>query len=86
MYDYYKATSGTLIGDCISAKIESGIARENDKLFLQPFGQTVTLKAIEINKKRVQIAYPGSLCDIALHIPSNFDPTFIKSGNVLCDP
>lgn len=30
VYDYYKQTEGTLIGDCIQAKIESGIAKEKD--------------------------------------------------------
>lgn len=41
VYDYYKASSGSLIGDCVSAKIESGIAKENDKLLLQPFNQII---------------------------------------------
>lgn len=36
IYDYYKGTEGKLIGDCISAKIESGIIKEKDNLVLMP--------------------------------------------------
>lgn len=30
VYDFYKATEGNIIGDCIQAKIESGIIKERD--------------------------------------------------------
>lgn len=36
IYDYFKATEGNLIGDCISAKIESGVIKEKDHLILMP--------------------------------------------------
>ena len=29
---------------------------------------------------------PGDICDIALVIPPAVDPSYIKPGNVLCDP
>ena len=25
------------------------------------------------------------MCEIALHLPTHFDPSYIKPGNVLCD-
>lgn len=34
IYDYYNSTSGQLIGDCVSAKVESGILKEKDELIL----------------------------------------------------
>jgi translation elongation factor EF-1alpha len=30
LYDYYKATEGTIIGDCVAAKVESGVIQEKD--------------------------------------------------------
>jgi translation elongation factor EF-1alpha len=46
----------------------------------------VTLKAIEASNKLIKYAGPGTLCDIALHLPTSFDPNYLKSGNVICDP
>lgn len=77
---------GNLMGDCIQAKVESGIIKEKDELLLMPFNLPVTIKNIEISKKKVKHAHPGSLCEINISIPSNFDPSYLKSGNVLCDP
>jgi len=37
LYDYYKGTEGNLVGDCVSARVESGIIKEKDHLLLQPF-------------------------------------------------
>ena len=36
VYDFFKATEGNIIGDCIQAKIESGIIKERDQLVLMP--------------------------------------------------
>lgn len=36
IYDYYKVTEGNLIGDVISAKVESGIIKTKDNLLLMP--------------------------------------------------
>ena len=82
IYDYFKQTEGNLIGDCVQAKVESGIIKDRDCLILMPLNHLVTVKAIEISKKRVPVAHPGDLCEISPAI----DPNFIKAGNVLCDP
>jgi translation elongation factor EF-1alpha len=34
VYDYYTSTSGNLMGDCLSVKVESGIVKEKDELLL----------------------------------------------------
>ncbi len=86
LYDYYKAMEGNLMGDCVQAKVESGVVKEKDELLLMPFNISVTVKSIEISKRKVKYALPGTLCEISLHIPASFDPSYIKSGNVLCDP
>jgi elongation factor 1 alpha-like protein len=86
VYDYYKQTEGTIIGDCVAAKVESGVINERDTLLLMPLNTPVQVKSIEISKKKVSFAAPGDLCDIALNIPPAIDPNYIKSGNVLCDP
>jgi translation elongation factor EF-1alpha len=86
VYGYFKAMEGSLIGDCISAKVESGIVKEKDELLLMPFNTIVTIKNIESSKQRLKYALPGTLCDISLNLPSSFDPMFLKAGNVLCDP
>jgi hypothetical protein len=36
VYDYFKSNEGNLIGDCIQAKVESGIIKEKDALVLMP--------------------------------------------------
>jgi len=41
VYDYYKQTEGNLIGDCIQAKVESGIVKDKDQLLLMPLNQIV---------------------------------------------
>ena len=74
------------MGDCISAKVESGIIKEKDELLLMPYHTIATIKAIESSKQRIKYAIPGTLCDINLNLPASFDPSFVKAGNVLCDP
>lgn len=86
VYDYFKQTEGNLVGDCIAAKVESGIIKERDQLVLMPLNHIVQVKGIEMSKKRVNAAYPGDLCEISLNLPPAVDPNYIKSGNVLCDP
>ena len=86
VYDYFKQTEGSIIGDCIQAKVESGIIRERDTVVLMPLNHPVQIKGIEISKKRVPYAMPGDLCEISLSIPPSLDPSYIKPGNVLCDP
>lgn len=51
-----------------------------------PLNHLVTVKGLEISKKRVPVAHPGDLCEISLNLSPAIDPNYIKSGNVLCDP
>lgn len=81
IYDYFKATEGNLIGDCISVKVESGIIKEKDHLVLMPLNIAVSVKAIQsADKDIVKIVGPGALCDISINLPNTFDPSYIKSG------
>lgn len=86
VYDYYKSSMGVVIGDCISAKVESGALKERDELLLMPHNILVSIKAIQLQKKKVSAVLPGSSVELSLHLPSSFDPSTIKSGDVLCDP
>lgn len=54
VYDYFKQTEGTMLGDCIQAKVDSGIIKEKDTLQLMPLNHPVVVKSIEISKRRVQ--------------------------------
>jgi len=51
-----------------------------------PLNHPVVVRAIEISKKRVGQAVPGDLCEISLQLPPAVDPSYMKPGNVLCDP
>lgn len=73
------------MGDCISAKVESGIIKEKDEVILMPMNVQAIVKSIEVQRKRQLYAGPGVLCEIALHLPSQFDANYLKAGNVLCD-
>lgn len=44
--DYISKTSGPLIGDAVSAKVEAGILIEKSDLLIMPFNQIVTVKGI----------------------------------------
>lgn len=41
VYDYFKQTEGTIIGDCVQAKVDSGIIKERDTLLLMPLNHPV---------------------------------------------
>jgi len=86
VYDFYKAMEGNLMGDCVQCKVESGIIKEKDEVILMPFNIPVGIKAIEIFKKRVNYAFPGTICELVINLPTSFDPSYIKAGNVMCDP
>lgn len=32
------------------------------------------------------MAFAGSICDVGLKVPSDFDTNCLKRGNVICDP
>jgi translation elongation factor EF-1alpha len=70
----------------VQAKVESGIIKDRDSLILMPLNHLVTVKGIEISKKRVPVAHPGDLCEISLNLSPAIDPNYIKAGNVMCDP
>ena len=70
----------------MQAKVESGIIKDRDSLILMPLNHLVTVKGIEISKKRVPVARPGDLCEISLNLSPAIDPNYIKAGNVMCDP
>ena len=74
------------MGDCVQCKVESGIIKERDEVILMPFNISVGIKAIEIFKKRVNYAFPGTICELVINLPTSFDPSYIKAGNVMCDP
>ena len=50
-----------------------------------PLNCVVSVKAIEVSKKKVPSAHPGDICEISLTLPFSVDPNYIKTGNVLCD-
>lgn len=50
VYDYYKSVAGNLIGDCVQAKVESGLLCVKDQILLQPHDVKCTVKTIEVKK------------------------------------
>jgi selenocysteine-specific translation elongation factor len=40
------------MGDCISAKVESGIIKEKDEIVLMPMNMQAVVKSIEVQKER----------------------------------
>lgn len=50
--DCFKATTGETIGECVAARVESGVVREKDELVLVPHGQLVTVKSLESRGER----------------------------------
>ena len=53
---------------------------------MMPHEVDVKVKAIECNNQQADYAYSGQIANISLQLPKDFDPTYIKSGTVLCDP
>lgn len=53
IFDYYKSDMGNVIGDCVQAKVESGIIKQKDELVLLPLNCLVTIKSIEMHKQKV---------------------------------
>jgi elongation factor 1 alpha-like protein len=75
-----------MIGDCVSAKVEAGILKEKDELVLMPQNVTVQVRCMEVKNEKEARALAGTIADIGLKLPPDFDVTSIKKGNVLCDP
>lgn len=101
IYDYYtsnfqdhitsihkanKNATFNLTGDCCQVKVESGVIQERSRLKLLPQDIEVEVKAIEVNKKKVDFVYCGQLADISIQLPKDFNASFIRQGSVLCDP
>ena len=84
--DYTPKTQGPLIGDCVFAKIEQGVLIEKKELLLMPHNIMVTVKGIQRQDEDVPFALGGSIIDVGLRLPADFDATTIRRGNVLCDP
>jgi len=36
IYDQYSQSAGSILGDCVSVKVESGIIKEKDEVLLMP--------------------------------------------------
>lgn len=75
-----------MIGDCVLAKIEAGILRDKEEVVLMPQNALVQVKGIELKGAREQKALAGTIVDIGIKLPPDFDVATIKKGNVLCDP
>jgi translation elongation factor EF-1alpha len=46
----------------------------------------VQVRGIETKNLSVSAAPAGTVCEIGLKLPADFDITYLKKGNVLCDP
>mmetsp|Transcript_22469 Transcript_22469/g.30065 ORF Transcript_22469/g.30065 Transcript_22469/m.30065 type:complete len:315 (+) Transcript_22469:750-1694(+) len=84
--DYTPKTQGPLIGDCVFAAVEQGVVVEKKELLLMPHNVTVYVKGIARQDESVEYAVGGSIVDIGLRLPADFETTSLKRGNVLCDP
>ena len=84
--EYCPKAQGALIGDCVSVKVESGVIREKDELVLMPQNVLVQIRGIEAKNVKETRALAGLIYDMGIKLPTDFDVTTIKKGNVLCDP
>jgi GTPase len=44
------------------------------------------IKGIEVKGFRVDQVSTGTICDLGLRLPNDFDVNYLKKGTVLCDP
>jgi|LauGreDrversion4_2_1035121.scaffolds.fasta_scaffold103099_1 translation elongation factor EF-1alpha len=51
-----------------------------------PQGVLASVRGIEQQGYRVESAASGSILDIGLKLPNDFDVNYLKKGTVLCDP
>ena len=58
---------------------------EKDELMLMPQGVMVQVRGIETKNCKVSEVPAGTICEIGLKLPSDFDVSYLKKGNVLCD-
>jgi elongation factor 1 alpha-like protein len=70
----------------VTTKVEAGIIREKDELVLMPHNVLVQVKGLEKQGQKVTFGLAGTIVDVGLKMPSDFDTSSLKKGNVLCDP
>ena len=51
-----------------------------------PQNVEVVIRGIEQKQFKIGIASAGTICDIGLKLPNDFDVNYLKKGSVLCDP
>lgn len=51
-----------------------------------PQNVTVQVKGLESKNKKVQFGLAGTIVEIGIKLPADFDTGSLKKGNVLCDP
>ena len=59
---------------------------EKKELVLMPHGVPVYIKGIVRQDESVNYAVGGSIIEVGLRLPPDFETAFIKRGNVICDP
>ena len=84
--EYSSRDKGTLIGDCVFAKVEAGMILEKETLLLMPQNVEVVIRGIEQKQFKIGNASAGTICDIGLKLPNDFDVNYLKKGSVLSDP
>ena len=84
--DFTPKTQGPLIGDCVFASVEQGVLIEKRELLLMPHGVPCYVKGICRQDESVPYAVGGSIIDVGLRLPPDFETASIKRGNVICDP
>jgi len=75
-----------MIGDCVQAKVEAGIISEKETVLLMPQNIVASVRAIEQQGAKVAFVSAGTICDIGLKLPNDFDVNYLKKGTVICDP
>ena len=78
--------TGPLIGDCVAAKVETGVIIEKKELLLMPQNVMVGIKGLTRSEESVPFAVGGAIVEVGLRLPADFDINYLKRGNVLCDP
>ena len=84
--EYTQHKSGSLIGDCVTVKVEAGVLVEKEEVLLMPHNAIVGIKGI-MKEDETEIPYglAGTICEVGLRLPHDFDINYLKKGNVLCD-
>ena len=46
----------------------------------------VQVRGMEAQNSKLHVARAGTICEMGLRLPADFDINYLKKGNVLCDP